>query len=306
MDNKIRYSLRMKFIAVFCLFFFLQGIAQSWFFMVREKSSLKEDLKQRGMALSKNLAYNSSYGVVVGDSDTLMGLLPGLIKEPDVFNIIIMGIDGKVLAHSQKDQIGKTFSDEPATKALSTPTTTAYEYRSGQGENYYDIISPVYTKNSENKIGVVRIEFSLKSLEQKLRINLLVSLGLTASIILIGSCLAFLFIRKVIRPIEEMAVLATKIADGDFTQTISVDSQDEIGVLGGAFAKMSGSLNSMVKNIREVTFKLAAVSEQIKKNSITVMEDAKNQSEKTETATSSVIEMDSTIKEISTNVEGLS
>ncbi|MBI1822240.1 MAG: HAMP domain-containing protein [Nitrospirae bacterium] len=306
MDHKMRYSLRMKFVAVFCSFFFLQGILQSWFFIVREKSSLKEDLQQRGMALSKNLAYNSSYGVVVGDSDTLMGFLPGLIKEPDVSNIIIMGMDGKVLAHSQKDQIGKTLSDVPATKALSALTATAYEYRSDQGENYYDIISPVYTKNSENKIGVVRVELSLKSLEQKLRINLLLSLGLTASILLIGSCLAFLFIRKVIRPIEHMALLATKIADGDFTQTINVNSQDEIGVLGGAFAKMSGSLNSMVKNIREVTFNLAAASEQIKNNSLTIMEGAKNQSEKTETSTTSVIEMDSTIKEISANVEGLS
>jgi methyl-accepting chemotaxis protein len=315
MDQKIKFGLRLKFIAIFALLFFIQGALLGIFFMVREKGSLKEDLMQRGFSLSKNLAYNSAYGVTVGDSDVLMGFLPGLLKEADVTYVSLMDKDGKILAHSQNDLIGKTLTDEPSKKALSATDSFAQEIKD-RGEDIYEVVSPIRNKSSDgiassasgeqSSIGVVRIGLSLKHLNERIRTNLALNLILTTIIILIGSFLAFIFVKSIVKPIEEMAGMATKIADGDFTQTLSFNSSDEIGILSKAFQKMSQSLNSMIKNISEVTHNVASASEQIRKNAQTVMDGAKAQASSSESSSSSVVEMNSSIMEITKNVEGLS
>jgi methyl-accepting chemotaxis protein len=316
MDQKIKFGLRLKFIAIFSLLFFIQGALLGFFFMVREKGSLKEDLMQRGMSLSKNLAYNSAYGVTVGDSDVLLGFLPGLLKEADVTYVSVMDKDGKILAHSQNDLIGKTVTDEPTKKALSATESFAQELKSDRGEDTYEVVSPIKNKSTDGitssgsveqiSIGVVRVGLSLKHLNEKIRTNLVLNLILTTIIILIGSFLAFLFVKSIVMPIEEMAEVATKIADGDFTQTLSFNSSDEIGILSKAFQKMSKSLNGMIKKISEVTHNVASASEQIRKNAQTVMEGAKAQASSSEASSSSVVEMNSSIMEITKNVEGLS
>ncbi|MFI5303237.1 MAG: methyl-accepting chemotaxis protein [Nitrospiria bacterium] len=316
MDHKIKYGLRLKFVAIFSVLFLIQGALLGFFFVAREKTSLKDDMQQRGISLSKGLAYNSSYGVTVGDSDVLMGFLSGVLKEADVSYVVVMDKDGKVLAHSQKDFIGRTLTDEVSKKALTATESIAYDSKSEKGEDLLEVVSPVRNRITDgitdassglgNSIGFVRIGLSLTHLNEKVRTNLTINFILTTIIILIGSFLAFMFVKSVVQPIEEMAGFAIKIGDGDFTQTLKINSRDEIGVLSLAFVKMSGSLNSMIKNLREVTHNLASASDQIRKNSETVMQGAKAQASSSETSSSSVVQMNTSIMEITSNVEGLS
>ncbi|MBI3595233.1 MAG: HAMP domain-containing protein [Nitrospirae bacterium] len=251
----------------------------------------------------------------MGDSDVLMGFLPGVLKESDVSYVAILDKDGKVLAHSQKDLVGKTVTDDAA-RINGSVESSVNELTNERGEDLYEIVSPIRNRSTDalmasqtgqvNSIGTVRIGLSTRNLSEKIRTDLLLTLLLTGMIILIGSFLAFIYVKSIVQPIEEMALLATKIADGDFTHSLNVTSRDEIGVLGQAFIKMSGSLNAMIKNIREVTHNLASASVQMKKHSETVMQGAKAQASSGETSSSSVVQMNTSILEITSNVEGLS
>jgi methyl-accepting chemotaxis protein len=314
-----KLNLRMKFIAIISLLFIIQGALMSGFYLVQTTTSLKEELKQRGLSLAKNLAHNSLYGVMVGDTDVLNGYLSGISNELDVSYVMILDKQGKVLTATEKGIIGNVLSDDSAKKALNATSPDIYEYDSLTGLNYYDIISPILTKTLEpglmdltsttkagNQVGVVRIGISLQHLKEKRLAHFLISLGLTILIICAGILIALLFVTKIIRPIEQMAHVATRIADGDFTQTIEVHSQDEIGTLSRAFVKMSKSLNGMVKKIQTVSHQVDSVSGQIGQNINQVMEGAKLQANETETISSAIEQMNASIKEIFVNVEGLS
>jgi diguanylate cyclase (GGDEF)-like protein len=65
----------------------------------------------------------------------------------------------------------------------------------------------------------------------------LLALGLT-----VGLVFAWLIARSVSRPVEELAVLARRIAAGDYTPPPAPDRHDELGQLAGAFANMAHAI----------------------------------------------------------------
>lgn len=66
------------------------------------------------------------------------------------------------------------------------------------------------------------------------------------AVLLIGLCPIFLLISKVITdPLHRLTIAMEKFQQGDFTQKIPIDSQDELGMVAGCF-------NVMVENIKEL------------------------------------------------------
>ncbi|MBI1822991.1 MAG: methyl-accepting chemotaxis protein, partial [Nitrospirae bacterium] len=146
----------------------------------------------------------------------------------------------------------------------------------------------------------------IANMKQRIKTFNQITIAITIVILIGGMILSVLVARNISTRLTSMITLATKISEGDFTQRFTVNSQDEIGILSGAFIRMSDRLSAMIKNIREVTHHVASATEQMGKNTKTVMEGARNQASCAETGSSSIIEMNSAIMEISSNVESLS
>lgn len=69
--------------------------------------------------------------------------------------------------------------------------------------------------------------------------------------LLLGTFLALLFSRRMIRPLLAIEQATTRIARGDFSPRVAVDSQDEIGQLAGAVNQMTAQLESYEQRRRE-------------------------------------------------------
>ena len=65
--------------------------------------------------------------------------------------------------------------------------------------------------------------------------------------ILVGALVMFLFVRSVMKPINDLKEHAVTISKGDLTRTIKVKSNDEIGQLGRAFNEMVENLRNLVE-----------------------------------------------------------
>lgn len=143
-------------------------------------------------------------------------------------------------------------------------------------------------------------------MQQRIKTFNQITAAITFVILIAGITLSVIVARSISTRLTSIIALATKIAEGDFTHRYVVNSQDEIGILSASFIKMSDRLSAMIKNIREVTHHVASATDQIGKNTRTVMEGAKAQASSAETGSSSIIEMNSAIMEISSNVESLS
>ncbi|MCP4622216.1 MAG: HAMP domain-containing protein, partial [bacterium] len=71
----------------------------------------------------------------------------------------------------------------------------------------------------------------------------------TAVCIALGLLLAVLMARIIAGPIMGAVGFAEKLSDGDFTQDLDIDQQDEIGVLAGSLNNMKSNLNQIFKDI---------------------------------------------------------
>ena len=157
----------------------------------------------------------------------------------------------------------------------------------------------------------MRIGLSLKNLKARLESNLLFSIFLTSAVVGVGIVISSFFVRYIIKPIEQMAVIATQIASGDFSQTIQgqsqVQSNDEIGVLSTAFVAMSANLNEMSKKILSAANNVASAADQISGTSRRASEGASVRAQlATENTSSSMEEMNAAMKEIAESVDILS
>ncbi|MBI3597477.1 MAG: HAMP domain-containing protein [Nitrospirae bacterium] len=313
-----QYGLRVKFIALISLLLIAFGSSLGWFFISRTKSFFEEELKRRGISLAKSLAYNSTYGVSIEDTGILDRFVKGIAAESDVTYVMILDPRGKVLAHIVSSQIGQVLTDEITKKALEAQEPLVQLSYTVNKEETYDAAAPVLTKQAlggesgksgtpqEERIGVVRVGLSLRWLHEKITTLMMAGVLITVIVVALGITISAFLIRLIVKPIEQMASVAVKIADGDFTQTIYVAAQDEVGVLGETFDKMCGSLSLMIKQIQEVADNVAQISGQLKGSSTQMQDGAQTQASSSENAASSVEEMNASIKQIAESIDILS
>ncbi|MDR3591391.1 MAG: methyl-accepting chemotaxis protein [Negativicutes bacterium] len=69
--------------------------------------------------------------------------------------------------------------------------------------------------------------------------------------------------RSISRPVNRLAAVAEKVASGDLTEQVQVDSRDEIGQLATAFNTMTGQLKGLIRHITINAEQVAAASQQL-------------------------------------------
>jgi methyl-accepting chemotaxis protein len=90
-----------------------------------------------------------------------------------------------------------------------------------------------------------------------------VAVGAALSAALLGMVIGFFAARSIARPVNQLAAVAQKVADGDLTEQVMVDRQDEIGQLAAAFNTMVTQLKSLIKQINANAEQVAASSEEL-------------------------------------------
>ncbi|ADQ45818.1 methyl-accepting chemotaxis sensory transducer [Caldicellulosiruptor kronotskyensis 2002] len=139
--------------------------------------------------------------------------------------------------------------------------------------------------------------------------NALAKSTVTSMVIIVILCIAIsLFIGLVIsyaisRPISKMVLAAQKIAEGDLTVDVSVDSKDEIGILSEAFSKMIESLSQLIYSVKSSAEQVALGAKQLADASQSLAQGATDQASSIEELNASIEEVSAQTKQNSKNVE---
>ena len=71
-------------------------------------------------------------------------------------------------------------------------------------------------------------------------------------LLLIG-LITWLVVRQVVKPVREAARVASLFTQGDFTQRLQVESNDEIATLGNAFNEMAASIQAQISRLENLS-----------------------------------------------------
>jgi methyl-accepting chemotaxis protein len=134
------------------------------------------------------------------------------------------------------------------------------------------------------------------------RLNMIIGL----SGILIGIGIAILLQKTLSRPLQEMANLSKKVADGDLRLEITRTQDEEINVLTHSFANMVNSLKVVLAKIGDITGSISDVTSQITQSSEDVMRATEVQKQAIEETFSATNDLNTSISNIATSTESMS
>ena len=77
------------------------------------------------------------------------------------------------------------------------------------------------------------------------------SLALVALVALLATFLGTVFARRISRPIHELARSARRLAGGEYSSRVHVESNNEVGVLADAFNQMGDEIQKSIEEIRQ-------------------------------------------------------
>ena len=106
-----------------------------------------------------------------------------------------------------------------------------------------------------------------------------------------GAAAAWIVSGRTSRPVRNLSQAALRIAEGDLTQEVRIESQDEVGVLARSFQQMVTRLRELVSTLKAASEEMATAAEQLS-------EHTRAQSAMLERQASGVAETSSTTREL--------
>ena len=137
-----------------------------------------------------------------------------------------------------------------------------------------------------------------QQLYSELRVLSITSLVLA---VLLGGAVGYWLIRSIAGPLDTAIGVARRIAGGDLSHSIEVDSTNEMGRLLKALKEMSAALTSTVSEVRTSTDTIATASSEIAAGNLDLSSRTEQQAASLEETASSMEELTSTVKQNADN-----
>ncbi|WDO04131.1 methyl-accepting chemotaxis protein [Aeromonas allosaccharophila] len=285
----------------------------------RSRGWYQEAMSKGGLIVTKpylDVAYNIMVvtlaqpvsGGVIGGDLSIASLVEDVTKmqlPADGF-AIMMHKDGTIIAYKDAAKAMKPASeiDNDLTNALIEQSKSSKElvpaYFDNEGRD--KLLWAVDIPDTDWELVLV---LDKAALEAPLSSLLMTQLGM-ALLVLVGSILAISWlVSMLLGPLTKVSQALARIADGngDLTQRIKIDANDEVGQLANSFNRFVGSQHQLIGNIRQLANELNADAERsLVTNQAAVDELQRQQQEVTMVATA-VTEMASATMEIAGNAE---
>ncbi len=192
------------------------------------------------------------------------------------YSFIIDG-DGVAVAHPDDDVIQQLYNYKNQTKTtgvqegnpkeepiqlsdgvkeiiaqLTAGNAGSIKYKE-DGQNYYASYTNIKLDGSSQNWSVITVqkESSAKAIIDKVReISIIVGLVILA----IAAVIILYVSRRISKPIAEISSLLSIAATGDFTVKASINSKNEIGVLGESFNEMVHKISELLNRTKDLTY----------------------------------------------------
>ncbi len=276
-----RSGLAVRFILSTSLLILTSSVAISLFYLWRWHVDETGEIREKGIVLARNLAYNSELGVLTRNRELLSELATGIFLEQDVVQVTVHDTRGEVLL----DELRKGYAPQrmvdlrdpehlPVGAGMARLTSRA---RSAGGRpDIVEACYPVFTRrgNRTNEeigflleeqaasdsrleaIGEVCIGVSLAGTYDELN-HLYAGLGLlTLAVIGMGMGVTVFLVRIVGRPIRSLVDATARIAAGNLDEVVETGSRDELGELATSFNRMTSELRRSRQERENYSFEL--------------------------------------------------
>jgi methyl-accepting chemotaxis protein len=171
----------------------------------------------------------------------------------------------------------------------ATPEERAIKADTSAVNNKYGDLYDRFTKEADQ--AGAEMTAALTEAKRVQRISIWAGAGVLLVSALLASLGAWLIAKRASRPLRTLSSIALRVAEGDLTQDVKVETKDEVGLLATSFQRMVGRLRELVGTLKTAAQELAVAAEQLSDHT-------RAQSAMLEQQASGVAETSSTTREL--------
>lgn len=273
MEQNIKFSIKTKFfiVIVSAIIFVSTSILAATLITLRK--GMKNEIEKRGQTEANNLAHDAKYGVFTEDKVVLDKLISGRMEKPDIVFVEIYREDGMLLAGDKK----KPLTSSPTPAYVAPKVVNRPSYPSEKSSEVHSFTAPIMMEEETNregkdiledvlflekmdgnyqglmlKRGEVMIGISFEDMNRRMFETFAINVLIVFIVITIAIIMSIPTINKIINPLNAIAQTAMEIAAGDLTKTVTVRTNDEIGVMADNFNRMTDSLKYTIAELEEL------------------------------------------------------
>ncbi|TFB24444.1 methyl-accepting chemotaxis protein [Filobacillus milosensis] len=128
-------------------------------------------------------------------------------------------------------------------------------------------LAKAVTNEDGDVIGVYGMDFNMSALATTLRNeSLITTLIISGIAVLIGTIVVILFVRRMTSKLNEVKGGLSSVAEGDLSQPVMINSNDELGELADSYNRMIENMHDLISNVIETSEQVAASSEELSAN----------------------------------------
>lgn len=216
----------------------------------KERDFLLKQSSEHALNLSKTLANNSLEWTLSSNLAGLEGILQTQKNHPDLAYAMIVNIQGKILAHTDKTKIGLYLADQTSIDFLNATDSQTIVLNN---EQIIDVASQISIKN--NNLAWARVAISNQNLHKNLQEITREGFIHAFLAVLIGSFIAWLLGNSLTMRINHI-IQATKKSNPQQTNVIFNNiKNDEIGDLMNNFNQMETKIQQQFAQIEDIAHK---------------------------------------------------
>lgn len=243
------------------------AIALAWYFTHARLEDLELELHNRGMAMARQLAPATEFGLFSGDRDLLRKLSAAAMHEADVVGVSVLNAQGTVLATHGKlaEAVGGELSLRQPGIVSAAGDVVVYGSPVGPLQALSD---DLFGENlpeapaAQASIGTVLVALSRVSTDRRKRELVLSATVITALWLLIAGLVAHMLARDVTAPILRLAKVVSDIKRGNLGARASADTPGVLKLLEAGVNEMAAAL---AESRGEMESRISAATAQLQK-----------------------------------------
>lgn len=219
---------------------------------------LVEEVAKRGLLKTKDLPAEAVLGFQTQNEGAILPILQASLDETGAVYAIALDPNGRVLAHTNVVETGKTYTDRATLEALRSDQPGYREWKV-DGQTVVDVSLPVWSARQATteeefllfggkelkettRLGTLRLGLPFReTLQTESRITTQI-MWIMVIIGMIALGIFLFFTRKILRRVRLLIDGTEKISRGEYGALVPVLSEDELGVLTRSFNRMSEDL----------------------------------------------------------------
>lgn len=277
-------------------------------------SGLEEGVAGFGFRVVAPISYEDTHiGSIEFGSNFGAGFLDG-IKENYGGDYFIYDLDSTIIASTAETD--SWLVENESNKEKLQEGTTLYLI---SDDNKFNVMLMPFRDFEGDISGYIKVVDDRTAIVNQLSAIRRNSLIVTGVLLVILLGLFYILLNYLLNPINELIKVTNVVAQGDLTQTVEVQTEDEIGILGESFNLMIVNLRDLISRSSNISQQVSATSQELSASSeevtasaeevsstmMEVTEAANDQNESIASSNETVENMIDNISNVNTNINSI-